>query len=288
MTTPTDDEFTQLVDADIPRVDLVDKAANGMRFILAKRQDDGSAGLLDPDFVRDLIGKTSGPELSAPAGETVTMSGSPAAIARLIHEAAVRQVTKAPNETPDDRAADSSLKEVSKMADDEATDDLDPTVVLADPSDGAPGIPTDPGSPAWEAIDAATARKWTAILARARTALGVLSDREMMEAASADPDDYDNALDLDDAACAIDYAISVLAPFAVNEQVEADYADDMAAVGKALAELDTGQLDTIEALAHVAKAGRVLSAANEQAIRDAVTQLQKVLATLPAAPRPSR
>lgn len=353
--TTDDEDFTELRDARIPRVDLVDKAANGLRFLIAK-QADGQAGLMDPGLVRDLIGKTAEAtpaetaEGLAPAEEKVTMTGSPAAIIKLIHEASVRQqVGKAEMDTADindlpdsdfayiepgghkdehgkttprslrhfpihdaahvrnalSRAPQSPFGdkampkiraaakkfgiEVSKMVGgdiDEGIDGLDPTVVLAEPEPGAPGDPTDPGSPAWEAIDAATARKWTSILARAKHAVDLLAERETIEAASgADPDDAFAAMDLEDACCAIDYAISVLAPFAVAEQAEVDCAvDEMAAVGKALAGFDPGPLDTIEALAHVRKAGRVLSSANEAAIRGAVEQLQKVLASLPAAP----
>lgn len=350
MTTPAEDEFTELRDADIPRVDLVDKAANGLRFLIAKQE--GGAGLMDPAFVRDLIGKSEPPPDDST--EKVTMTGSPGAIARLIHEAAARQVTKteeatyeqivkakynaddlrrmaangqamddesypiadledldrairavgrggadhdairrhiirrakalgASSEIPDNWAADGSLKEgsVSKEMDDDA---LDPMTTLAEPDGDAPGMDTDPGSPAWEAVDAATARKWTSILARAKSAIDLLADREMLEAAAGDEDDAEKAFCLQDACCAIDYAISVLAPFAVAEQAEADRCDDMQMVGKALAAFDTSPLDTIESLAQVRKAGRVLSASNEAAIRGAVDSLQKVLASLPAAP----
>lgn len=262
-------EFTELVDADVPRVDLVDRAANGSPGFLLMKQD-AKAGLLDADFVRDLIAKA---EPEHDSRETVTMTGSPGAIAKMIHEAG-RNVVPA--------LANGIVKDVVL---DGTPDAMDPEVPLAAPEGDAPGDPNTPGSPAWEAIDAATARKWTSLLARAKYAVGVLSEREMLEAVSTDSDDIDNAMDLDDACCAIDYAISVLAPFAVAEQSEADTgADDMAAVGKALGDWDPAPLDTIEALVHVAKAGRVLSTGNEAAIRSAVEQLQKVLASLPAAP----
>ena len=53
-----DDELTALYDAEIPRVDLVRGAASGVpRFLLAKQAED-AAGLLDADYVRDLIGKS--------------------------------------------------------------------------------------------------------------------------------------------------------------------------------------------------------------------------------------
>jgi hypothetical protein len=351
MTAPVEDEFTELVDADIPRVDLVGKTANGMRFLIAK-QADGSVGLMDPAFVRDLISKAE-PE-PALAGEKVTMTGSPAAIVKLIHQAAQRaadpvekakydaddlrrmaasgaamkdesypvadredldrairavgrggadhdairrhviaraKALGASSEIPDNWLADGSLKDpVAKETDmtDTATvvakadGDLDPTTVLADPGETYDGVPTNPGSPAWEAVDAATARKWTSILARAKAAVDLLADREMLEAAAGDGDDEMQAFDLQDACCAIDYAIGVLAPFAVAEQAEADCAEDMAVLGKALTGWDPQPLDTIEALGQVRKAGKVLSAANEAAIRAAVDSLQNVLASLPA------
>ena len=356
---PDEDEFSELIDAQFNRVDLVRAGANGVPFLIAKQ--DGQAGLLEPDFVRDLIAKAE-PEPSQE--DRVTMTGSPAAIAKLIHEAALKapaEVAKAKNDTADrkkkaatgaamsdgsypiaseadlDKAihavgrggashdairkhiiararslgasskipgnwnSDGSLKgdSVSKTAVakdagdmldaqlDDGVDGMDPTVPLAAPDDDdAPGDPTDPGSPAWEAIDAATAQKWCSILSRARVAIDLLSEREMLEAASADPGDMDNACDLQDVCCAIDYAISVLAPFAVAEQSEADCGaeDLMAAIGKAVLSIGENQLGVIEGLVPVAKAGRVLSSANEALIRTAGESLQKVLASLPSAP----
>lgn len=343
MNTPEDEEFTELRDASIDRVDLVDKAANGTKFLIAKREN--GAGLMNADFVRDLIGKTA----AAPAPEdTVTMTGSPGALMRLIHEASLRKekydtadrkdmgasgaampdgsypiedhadlerairavgrggadhdairrhviqrakALGASSEIPENWAADGSLKEVTKMAVtgelDDGVDGMDPTVVLAEPDDdmNAPGDMNEPGSPAWEAIDAATARKWCSIAVRLRNALCVMAEREMLEAASADPDDAMAAWDLQDAECALDYVIDTLAGFAVEEQAEAELAGEaMEMVGKALSGFDIATLDTFEALAPVAKAGRVLSSANEAAIRSAAESLQKVLASLPQAP----
>ena len=376
-----DEEMTELFDADFPRVDLVGKGANGIpRFLVMKDAAGDASGLLEPDFVRSLIGKQadepSGRERAVlPSG--VTLSGSPADIAAFIHKAAVRaaepdDVAKAKNDTadrkhkaatgaamengsypianeadltkaihavgrggsshnairahiisrarslgasskiPDNWNSDGSLKgdSVSKTgtvakADmgpelDDGVDGLDPTVPLAAPDEDAPGDPTDPGSPAWEAIDAATACKWTSILARARVAVDLLAEREMLEAASADPSDMENAYDLQDVCCAIDYAIGVLAPFAVAEQSEADCgeADMMAAVGKSAADLEAvtavckamgaadlaDPLAKIEGLAWVRKAGRVLSSVNEAHIREAAGRLNTVLQSLPQAP----
>lgn len=371
MTDEIPEDMTELYDADVPRVDLVGAAANGTRFLIAKGE--GRAGIFDPGYVRELLAKSEPKADPQPPTidprETVTMSGSPAAIAALIHGAAVRkaeaaavedEVEKAElssadlNDLPDsafafieaggkkdsegkttprklrhfaihDKAhADNAAariaqgakfgdqakpkveaaqrkfgEDVSKaeqaaeqtevtkdMNDDMPMDDeggMDPCIVLAEPEGEAPGDPGDPGSPAWEGIDAATARKWTAIAARLRSALGVMADREGLEAATVDPDDAEHAMDLDDAACAVDYVISTLAAFAVDEQAEADDAV-MAMVGKSIGALDTAHLDTVESLGSIRKAGRTLSASNESALRAAIQALQQILASLPAAP----
>ncbi|MGA5820819.1 hypothetical protein ACPC54_23500 [Kitasatospora sp. NPDC094028] len=264
-----DSEFTELVDANIPRVDLVNGPANGAPGWLLMKQD-ANSGLMDPAFVRELISKSADDDPPS-TQEQVSVSGSPAAIAKMIHQAAAR--------------ATAAESEVSKAMDSDEIDVLDPSVVLAEPDCDAPGDENTPGSPAWEAIDAATAQKWTSIAVRLKNALGVMADRELLEAASADPDDAEAAWDLQDAQCALDYVIDTLAGFAVDEQAEAELGSEaMAAVGKVLHGVNPAALDTVEALGHVAKAGRVLSAANEAAIRTAAHHLQKVLASLPAAP----
>ena len=80
-----DEEMTELLDADFPRVDLVGKGANGIpRFLIAK-QDEASRGLVPPDLVRELIGKQADPDPDVDG--QVTMTGSPAAIAAFIHKA---------------------------------------------------------------------------------------------------------------------------------------------------------------------------------------------------------
>lgn len=348
-----EDEMTELYDAQVPRLDLVGKGANGMPFLIAKNAQ-GPTGLFDPGYVRGLLAKS---EPTSQPQEAVTLSGSPTAIAEVmgkIHAAAVAtaDVAKAEastatmNDRPDSdfayiepgghkdeegRTVPRSLRhfpvydaahvrnalsrapqspfgdkampkiraaarkfniDVSKEIDmavvtgelDDSTDGMDPAVPLAEPDTEAPGDPAEPGSPAWEAIDAATARKWLSIAARLKNALCVLADREMLEAATADPDDAEHALDLQDAMCAVDYAIEQLAVFAACEQAEAELGAEMEAVGKALAAFDPAPLEVIEAIAPLTKAGRVLSAANEAAIRGAVESLQKVLASLPAAP----
>lgn len=62
MTIPED--MNELVDVNIDRVDLVGKAANGHRFLLAKSASD-SPGLIAPDMVRDLIKEADAEPASA-------------------------------------------------------------------------------------------------------------------------------------------------------------------------------------------------------------------------------
>lgn len=244
MTAPDTEDMTELVDARFDRVDLVGKAANGTAFLIRKAQEEGYGGpsLFEADFVRSLVQQST--------------DGQEASMTATTGTAVVK-----------------------------ADEDLDAGTVLAEPEGSAPGSDTDPGSPAWEAIDAASARKWTAILARAKNALGTLADRENIEisAGGANDGDWMTADGLTDAQCAIDYAIGILAPYAVAEQAEADLgAETMAGVAKSLGAFDVADLDLIEGLAPIVKAGRTLSSANESAIRAAVTSLQNVLASLPA------
>jgi hypothetical protein len=287
MTDIADDEMTLLTDADFPRVDLVGKGANGIPRWLITKQDAGSRGLVPAGLVRELIGNAAEPEsgrerVTMPNG--LTLTGSPADIAAFIHKASVRDAD------PEAKEAAVAVTAVAKDDGmgpelDEGVDGMDPTVPLAAPDEMGPGDPTDPGSPAWESIDAATARKWTSIAVRFKNALGILAEREMLEAASADPSDMDNAWDLEDAQCALDYVIGTLAGFAVDEQAEADLCGEaMDAIGKAMDGFDPAPLDVIEGLCGIAKSGRVLSSANEAHIREAAQRLNTVLSSLPQAP----
>lgn len=236
-------DMNELVDADIPRVDLVGKAANGLRFALVKSVD---GNLLSAEQVDELL-KASGDDDSLKEGNVSTEINAP--------------------DGPVEKA-----------------DDLDVTEPLAEPDGGAAKIDAGtPGSPAWEAVDAATAAKWASILARAKNALVTLADREFAESAT-DPADQDNAWNLDDAACAIDYAIDTLGAYGTSEQAEVDMAEEMEAVGKAAEQITPDQLVALEAYGPLVKAGRTLSAANESALRTAADSIQKVLASLPQAP----
>ncbi len=216
--------------------------------------------LVDPNFPRvDLVGKAAN-----------------GALRFLVSKSA------APEDEPTPQEDEVDTTTVAK-----ADDNLDASEVLADGDGSMPGGENTPSSAAWESVDAATALKWTAILARAKNALMVLADREAIEATVSDPDDADSVFDLDDAACAVDYAISLLAPYAVGEQVEAEMqADELMMVAKAMETADAAltSLSVLDGLVPVMKAGRVLSSANEGLIRVAAENLQQVLAALPSAP----
>lgn len=145
--------------------------------------------------------------------------------------------------------------------------DLDANTILAD-TDVA-GDVEEVGSAAWEAVDAATAAKWAAILGRAMTAICELRDREKMEHEELGEDNYGKIDGLHDAVEAIEFAISVLAPFAVHEAAESE-------------EASGDLMKSEDALEALEKAGRSLSTANETALRAASEAIQKVLDSLPA------
>jgi hypothetical protein len=210
--------MSELVNADIPRVDLVGKAANGTKFFIMKGADE-SSNMFSPDTVRELL-----------------------------------------------KAADTDVTQPLAEAEGDAL---------------AAAVP---GSPEWEAVDAASAQKWIGILARAKNAVEVLAVRESVEGDTGDGDDFENAWDLQSAAGAIDCAISILAVYAAGEQAEIALAEDAATITKAVASISTGDLETVEAISAITKAGRALSAANESALRNAADAIQKVLASLPPAP----
>ncbi|WP_136642496.1 hypothetical protein [Subtercola vilae] len=140
--------------------------------------------------------------------------------------------------------------------------------ILEDAAAGAEGDVTDPGSPAWEAVDAATAWEQLDRLTDAKRAIEALSDREAQEGFSGDDDGFDNSWDLETAADLIDCAIGVVAPYAVGEQAESEQPVEKAAPR--------------EVLEAFVKAGRSLSSSNESALRGAAAAIQNVLASLPA------
>ena len=68
MTELAGDEMTELVDADFPRVDLVQRGASGIPRWLITKQAEDSRGIVPAEFVRDLIGKAEPGDLRQGAG----------------------------------------------------------------------------------------------------------------------------------------------------------------------------------------------------------------------------
>ena len=286
---PEDEEFTELLDADFPRVDLVGKAANGIpRFLVAK----GANGAFEAGFVRELVEKAvlSGKELNDlpdsdfayiepggkkdDEGKTVPRSLRHFAVQDAAH---VRNaLSRAPQSPFGDKAMPKIRAAADKFGVDVAKAASDDLTALS----GEPNFDDAPGSQGWEQLDADTALAWAGILSRAKNAVELLAGREAQEVFfGADGADGDDVFDLEDASCAIQSAIDVLAPFAAGEQAESDLVGE---ISKAAWVLKNGTvIDTIEELGSVVKAGRTLSAQNEARIREAVGSLQTVLSTLP-------
>jgi hypothetical protein len=228
--------MTQVVDADIPRVDLVDKAANGRSFILMKSEE--SSNLLSTNLVQELITKAEEPNMTA------AKPGS--------------WIAKADDPTIDEP--------------------------LIEPSGAAAGLAaSDPGSPAWEQIDADSAANAYAVLARVDNTLGLLAGREEAEAFNGADDGEANAFCLEDAQAAVEYAMDTVAVYAASEALDATPLEKAASIIKSLAGL-TDALTTVESYGLLRKAGRTLSASNESKLRSASEQITSVLASLPAAP----
>jgi hypothetical protein len=168
-------------------------------------------------------------------------------------------------------------EDLMDAADDDAAGDGVPTEIEGDP--------TEPGSPAWEAVDAARARAATQQVVALKELVCELAARETAEASEGEGGADDNAWDLGGVLEALDCALAVLAKFAVDEQSEADQGaadiEDAARDLGLIKSIDT-PTSAVDALVTIAKAGRVLSAANEAAVRQASELLNNVLATLPA------
>jgi hypothetical protein len=261
-TEPIEDDWTEAHSATIGRVDLVAKAANGSpSFLLMKGNTIG--GLLDPEVVRELIAKAN------PEPPTVSSADLMAAI-----HAASAPTQETPMLETEVLKADESEAADAVLGDDAPLPDADEVASGAtDGADGAgvptdaPGDPDDPASPAWEAVDAARARQALQLTVALQRLVTQSTQREAQELAVPGNDgDMSDVWTLEDVSCAIDAVISMLAPFAITEQAEADQ----------------GAADSLTKAAALIKAGRVLSSANEAKIRGAADALQAVLGSLPA------
>lgn len=288
------DDFSELVDAEFSRVDLVGKAANGVgRFLIAK-------GAFSPDEIDGILkAETSTKTVNdhpdsdfayIEPGGTKDESGktTPRSLRHFpIHDAAhVRNALSRASSSPFGEKAMPKINaaakkfgvEVSKAS----TPDIEPDDLNADGDVLVGSDDNTPGSQSWETVDADTAMKWLGILARAQHAVEVLRDRELAEADI--EGDYNDVDALCNAACAIEIAIEFLAPFAVGEAAEAAFADEDPAeygVFKTAASLidDPFPLTTIENMIPRLKMGHKTDVAK------AAADLLAVLSTLPAAPK---
>lgn len=115
MTTPDEDEFGELIDPDIHRLDQVGKAANGTPWLIAKSAAPGEGpALFDPEFVREQVTKADGETVADPG--MVTVTGRPdsiAAVMRRMHESAV-----ATAEVQSLAKADLSAADINDLPDD--------------------------------------------------------------------------------------------------------------------------------------------------------------------------
>lgn len=282
---PATEGGTEIFDADIPRVDAVDGPAHGMPFLILKSDKpagampDGSYPITDRASLRDAI-------------HAVGRGKAPHDQIRR-HIIARAHTLGATSEIPENWADDGSIKKAQEgdMTEPvQKADDTDDLVAEAADADGpkVDGTMVDPekagdaqmpGSPTWEAVDAAAAREALSQMVPLRALVQAMADREQTELdTDGDGDDSWNHDQLCDAASAIDCVIGILAKFAVDEQ---DTADQEAAEAQAQARA----LGLIKSLSSpVVKAGRVLSGANEAAIRQAAQAIEAVLAQLDSAP----
>lgn len=133
-----DDEFTELVDPDITRMDAVGKAANGTTILLAKSDGGEPTGLFGGEFVRDLIAKSEGGATAAMA-DPVTVTGSATAVAdmmRRIHAAPVRKADAEQGEYVSFVKAKYSAEDKRKLA-------AQGHAMPAEGDDGEPSYPID-------------------------------------------------------------------------------------------------------------------------------------------------
>lgn len=324
--TELDDEETvrEMHDVHVPRVDAVDGPAHGRPFLILKAADQVDPLIeldrvlkakYDPAQVRQM-GKDGralrGPDgvVTLPIGDRddldaavpVVKAGDSGPDLRQFLARRARQL-KATDVIPDNWAADGSITpeaSVSKAMDlHEAVEALDAGVIEAgDVVTDAAGVvapthegdPDDPASPAWEAVDAARARAAVEKLVWLKQLVADMESREDAEVAiTGDAADARAGMELDQVVCALDAALAVLAKFAVDEQAEADQrAQEITEQAEALGIIKAADVaDAVMAVAErVEKAGRVLSSANESALRTAHAALTEVLGRLPVAPEP--
>jgi hypothetical protein len=257
---PDEDDFTELRDVDVERMDTVGKAANGTRILFAK-QEGAAVGIFGPEFVREQIAKADA-ESSGDPQEKLTLSGSPGAIAAFMKDAAnraaVREVAKAdlstasvndlpdsafahiePGGTKDDEGKTTPRSKRHFPVHDEAHvrnalsrapqspfgPKAMPKIRAAAKHFGVEVAKADgdgePGSPAWEAQDATAAQGAIDQILAARPAVQALAQREGTEVGAGHYDDMTDVCDLQQVDDLLMQAAKLLGGFAVSERAEA-------------------------------------------------------------------
>jgi hypothetical protein len=272
---PDEDGWTEAYDAEVPRSDMVKKASNGTPWLLMKSAQNAAAGglfgadavaalvkageaqdeaLIKSDYEALVKAKYSAEQMRALGAKGHAMRVGDGEydypiddaedLGRAIHavgrggadhdkiRAYVIRRAKALGQSdriPDNWASDGSLKE--------------PVAKAAGTTDDA----ATPGSPAWEAVDAAKAQQAITQLQSLRSLVQQLAQREGAEFAAGDGDDFGDVLDLQCVDDALRCALKTLAGFCA---VELDAAGD-AAMAKAAAAAKTPDAvhDTITKLA---------------------------------------
>lgn len=282
--TTDDGEMNELADLNTEVMHAVGKAANGTAWFIAKGADDGDgAGLFSPGFVSELVAKASpgAPESSSADAGSITVTGSPDAIARMIHQSATthRVAKSTDSEYVAFVKAKYTAEQKRKLADqghamrnsdgepDYPVDDLEdlknairavgrggadhnkirkyvmgrarsmghadliPDTWAADGSlkepvskaliDGSGTGGMDPGSPAWEAQDAASAEQVIERILAVIPSVKALAQREGAEVGAGHMDDLADICDLQAVQDALMCAAKTLGGFAVSEHAEA-------------------------------------------------------------------
>lgn len=317
------DVVKEIRDLQVPRVDAVENPAHGRPFLILKADDLDPEVELDrlakakysASELRQMAKdgrafRNPDGTPSYPIGDEADLDNAVHAVGRggASHDAIRRFIMRrakqlgASGKIPDNWQSDGSIQKAVEKAMDsadfhegmEALEDgeADVSPDAAGTLDvTAEGDPDEVCTPAWEAYDAAMARAVTHKLVWIRNAVNGLQERESAEVAAGEGEDVAAVMNLQDVLEAIDFAVGVVGKHAIDEQAEADamteeIEEQAEALGirKSADPLHDASQVILTETWKVQKAGRVLSASNEAALRAARTAIDEVLGRVPAPP----
>lgn len=260
---PDTTPVTKLVDIEADEgVHGVTSPANGMSFALIKQLDDEPALTDEQAFAKaideygrwvkakytqdqiDALGKKGqafkNPDghYSYPIADTDDLANAIKAVGRggADHDAIRAYVIKRAKALgksdmiPDSWGSDGSLSK-----------DAAAFLAMANPGAGSPaGDPSVPGSPAWEADDAAALATAGQALAQVAQMIETSAEREQMEVATGHSDDISDVCDLQDALYYVQNALGIVARLTFTEQAEGQVAktvESLAALQKTVNDL---------------------------------------------------